>query len=722
MERIQLRRDLSTKWVEINPILMEGEVGFETDTKLRKIGNGVTAWNNLEYLAAENIVQELGDSENATVSQKAITDNIFNVYGSTYRYKGGINKTTGNSGGIENFVYTDYIPLTKYSISYIKAWNSENLTPCAFYDKDKNFISSLSFEEEGMVEIHLNSSNIPENTSYIRSTGSSFYSNMLQICSSDLVYQMLKDNDNLIDAINNKSFKRISILNASSDSCISIDTTTNVINIPKGLIIFIQEDDSFKNSIEQSININYPLSTNKLIYNKEDNTFSLVRYSEDISYNSNILLVGYLRISSSEFTGNIAGYKINGIYFSNQIRTYSSFNYNPITDYEVPTTKAVTKYIGNNQNKLVFFEWNNSLTTTQNNLLAAIKYLKIHVNNININHIYSLQRLYTGTSTLVAFYIRDIDGTNLGQTLSITESDKVPITDTLWYAKKPFVDGSELEIIVDDSLITSNFGSTSNGFNVLRNCYVLKNSIVENTKYIGKLYCNLGASSSGYPWHPAAVSKLGATWKTYNVGGSSWRVPSTDTVLDYSDTPIAANRTMMNQVARLLKDNTDSGYYPDSITLMCSLGDANLSAQYNFGTMGTLEDALHVELGNTTPETWFDLPDDIKRNTAKTIAYCILMLTNRFPYTQLILATNYAVNNANYPTDQLEIVNNLLRDIGARFGIPVIDFFKECGINDLTNTYTTYLKDDMLHPNNAGDILLANYAELKLRKVISYRK
>ncbi len=77
MERIQLRRDLSTKWVEINPILMEGEVGFETDTKLRKIGDGVTAWNNLDYLAAENIVQKAGTSENATISQNFLSKNTF---------------------------------------------------------------------------------------------------------------------------------------------------------------------------------------------------------------------------------------------------------------------------------------------------------------------------------------------------------------------------------------------------------------------------------------------------------------------------------------------------------------------------------------------------------------------------------------------------------------------------------------------------------------------
>lgn len=50
---------------------------FETDTRLRKIGDGVNRYNALDYLAAENIVQELGDSETATVSQKVVTEAIY---------------------------------------------------------------------------------------------------------------------------------------------------------------------------------------------------------------------------------------------------------------------------------------------------------------------------------------------------------------------------------------------------------------------------------------------------------------------------------------------------------------------------------------------------------------------------------------------------------------------------------------------------------------------
>lgn len=126
MERIQLRRDVSTKWAEINPILMEGEVGFEIDTKLRKIGDGVTAWNSLDYLAAENITQELGSNENAVLSQKTVTNVIdINISGYTsdsndYTLEtaieilknGNINVSVGNSirfitqsGKLESYTY-----------------------------------------------------------------------------------------------------------------------------------------------------------------------------------------------------------------------------------------------------------------------------------------------------------------------------------------------------------------------------------------------------------------------------------------------------------------------------------------------------------------------------------------------------------------------------------------------------------------------------------------
>lgn len=52
--RMQQRRGTAADWAAQNPVLADGEVGFETDTKVLKMGDGVTAWNDLimPYLTA----------------------------------------------------------------------------------------------------------------------------------------------------------------------------------------------------------------------------------------------------------------------------------------------------------------------------------------------------------------------------------------------------------------------------------------------------------------------------------------------------------------------------------------------------------------------------------------------------------------------------------------------------------------------------------------------
>jgi hypothetical protein len=50
--RVQMaqRKDPAANWTAANPILLSGEIGYETDTKKFKIGNGSTNWNSLAYL------------------------------------------------------------------------------------------------------------------------------------------------------------------------------------------------------------------------------------------------------------------------------------------------------------------------------------------------------------------------------------------------------------------------------------------------------------------------------------------------------------------------------------------------------------------------------------------------------------------------------------------------------------------------------------------------
>lgn len=50
-QRIQVRRGTAAAWTTANPILAQGELGFETDTLKIKCGNGLTAWNSLAYVS-----------------------------------------------------------------------------------------------------------------------------------------------------------------------------------------------------------------------------------------------------------------------------------------------------------------------------------------------------------------------------------------------------------------------------------------------------------------------------------------------------------------------------------------------------------------------------------------------------------------------------------------------------------------------------------------------
>lgn len=46
---IQLRRGTQAQWSSANPVLADGEIVVETDTRQVKIGDGTTTYNSLSY-------------------------------------------------------------------------------------------------------------------------------------------------------------------------------------------------------------------------------------------------------------------------------------------------------------------------------------------------------------------------------------------------------------------------------------------------------------------------------------------------------------------------------------------------------------------------------------------------------------------------------------------------------------------------------------------------
>ena len=53
---VQFKRGAADRWSELNPILEAGQPGFVTDENRLKVGDGITAWNDLPYIGESSVV------------------------------------------------------------------------------------------------------------------------------------------------------------------------------------------------------------------------------------------------------------------------------------------------------------------------------------------------------------------------------------------------------------------------------------------------------------------------------------------------------------------------------------------------------------------------------------------------------------------------------------------------------------------------------------------
>jgi hypothetical protein len=78
-QKIQVRTDTAANWTAANPVLSLGEPALESDTKKIKYGDGITAWNSLNYMQtpfsgakrSNSIVQNLGQDAYGKVDTNA---------------------------------------------------------------------------------------------------------------------------------------------------------------------------------------------------------------------------------------------------------------------------------------------------------------------------------------------------------------------------------------------------------------------------------------------------------------------------------------------------------------------------------------------------------------------------------------------------------------------------------------------------------------------------
>ncbi len=74
---LQIRRDTADRWTSINPVLADGELGYETDTNKFKVGDGSGVWTALPYGGIKGDTGEgvpMGGAEGDLLVKKSATD------------------------------------------------------------------------------------------------------------------------------------------------------------------------------------------------------------------------------------------------------------------------------------------------------------------------------------------------------------------------------------------------------------------------------------------------------------------------------------------------------------------------------------------------------------------------------------------------------------------------------------------------------------------------
>ena len=179
--RIKLRRDTSANWTDVNPILANGEMGIEADTRRIKLGDGATAWTDLKYaitdqlkISGKTINTEMGvsvanqDPETwlTTVKAKAnwagtkgvAYDSMGNLYLSGWEEFNYDNDLSGSGKAFlikidsqGTVLWSKYITTEGYSSGYGVSVDSEDNVIAITTDWDEDFFVVTKFTEDGDV-------------------------------------------------------------------------------------------------------------------------------------------------------------------------------------------------------------------------------------------------------------------------------------------------------------------------------------------------------------------------------------------------------------------------------------------------------------------------------------------------------------------------------------------------------------------------------------------
>ena len=172
----------------------------------------------------------------------------------------------------------------------------------------------------------------------------------------------------------------------------------------------------------------------------------------------------------------------------------------------------------------------------------------------------------------------------------------------------------------------------------------------------------------------------GATW--------AWRTGTTQT-----DNPGTDDTNVMsNQVLKVIKMFNDGVMTaPDLIFLSAAINDV----------------ARNHAIGNVATEYAKNLADVDMYSIIGSIRWCVQTLMQTFPDVRIFLLTPLHTSVAARTFEKMKSYRQAILDSGVRLSVPIIDCTAECLINEINES--RYMQADKLHPNSAGQNMMARY-------------
>jgi hypothetical protein len=233
--RIQLRRDTALNWQSNNPVLAVGELGLDLTNKNVKIGDGVTAWNLLDYvretsadlinydntisgLEAENVQEAIDELKTLVLNQDEATELIYSNLTSgltATTIQGAIDEIADGNVDLDA-VDQDIIPSqdSQFDLGTPELkWKDLYLSGNSIYLGD----IVLKDNGDGTFGVYDSDGTTPIQVSGVEADSVS-YVNSISELTATTVQAAITELDNLIDTINGADTVEGSIAKAKKDS------------------------------------------------------------------------------------------------------------------------------------------------------------------------------------------------------------------------------------------------------------------------------------------------------------------------------------------------------------------------------------------------------------------------------------------------------------------------------------------------------------------------